>query len=288
MGHAPDQFIARLLSFAQDTSNVLALIMTGSRARRGDWADRWSDYDIEIVCNDPGELETDDAWIYGLGDVWVYMSLRQDEGYATRLVFYEGGIKIDFTLADRRRIAKMVSDGLDGLFQRGYEVLLDKHSLTGELPAATGQPPAKSELTERDFVAAVEEFWFEAAHLPKYLARRELWVVKFRDWTMKEQLLKLLEWNAILASDVDVDVWHIGTDMKSWVDDQTWQELQAVFARFDVEDSWRGLFATARLFQRLQEEVAGRGGFGVPEGVRGLAEYVMAQGQISKGSDTED
>ena len=275
MGRAPDPIITRLLSFGRDSSNVQALVMTGSRARRDDSVDQWSDYDIELICNDPRALETDDAWIHELGEVWVYLCLRQDRGYATRLVFYEGGVKIDFTLADRQRISQMASEGLDALFQRGYDVLLDKHSITRDLPTATGRPPRRSRPAEADFVAAVEEFWFEAAHIPKYLARREPWVVKFRDWTMKEQLLKLLEWNAILKGEGAADVWQIGSQMQSWVEDRTWQELRGVFARFDEDDSRRSLLATVELFQRLQQEVAAKGGFRIPAGVRRVREYVL-------------
>ena len=258
---------------------MLALVMTGSRARRDDSVDEWSDYDIEIICDDPRELERSNAWIHELGDVWVFLPLSEGQRYATRLVFYEGGIKIDFTLADRQRILEMVSGGLDELFQRGYEVLLDKQSITRDLPAASGQSPDKRSPTQAEFVAAVEEFWFEAAHIPKYLARREPWVIKFRDWTMKGQLLKLLEWNAILASDGAADVWHIGSHMQSWVDERTWQELRNVFGSFDLDDSRRSLIATVELVQRLQQEIADRGGFRIPEGVRRVREYVLAHAQ---------
>ena len=35
---------------------------------------------------------------------------------------------------------------------------------------------------------------------PPYLARGELWVVKFRDGTMKRMLLRLVEWDALAPS----------------------------------------------------------------------------------------
>ena len=39
-----------------------------------------------------------------------------------------------------------------------------------------------------------------SAHIPPYLARGELWVVKFRDGTMKRMLLRLVEWDALAPS----------------------------------------------------------------------------------------
>ena len=62
----------------------------------------------------------------------------------------------------------------------------------------------------------MEEFWFEAWHIPKYLKRNDLWVVKFRDWTMKQLLLRMLEWHAIATNGPALDISHIGVHMKDW------------------------------------------------------------------------
>lgn len=38
-------------------------------------------------------------------------------------------------------------------------------------------------------------------------------VVKFRDWTMKTDLLKMIEWHARATQGDQLDVWYIGTKM---------------------------------------------------------------------------
>jgi aminoglycoside 6-adenylyltransferase len=82
---------------------------------------------------------------------------------------------------------------------------------------------------------------------------------------MKGLLLQMLEWHAV--SSRPVDVWHIGTRMKQWVDQPTWDELQQVFGRFDALDSIRAFEATVALYSRLATEVARSAGLEYPRSV---------------------
>jgi aminoglycoside 6-adenylyltransferase len=159
----------------------------------------------------------------------------------------------------------MIKRGLDGNYSRGYRVLVDKTGLTKDLSPSASRHISQPLPTASEFHGAVNEFWFEAAHLPKYLLRDELWIVKFRDWTTKEALLKMLEWKVLLESDGATDIWYIGSHLREWIDSDTWTELQGVYSRFDRVDSWRGLIASMRLFRRISKEVAERAGFDYPQ-----------------------
>lgn len=257
-----ESILASLLEWARAKSNVLALIETGSTSRGDGRRDEFSDLDIEVIARDPQRLLADDSWFRALGDVWVV--LRFDElRHPTRLVIYDGGAKVDYTVAGADRLTEM-RERLDALYERGYRVLLDKEGLAKVLPPPTGAFPKHPAPTQQQFDAVVQEFWFEATHMPRYLARDALWVVKFRDWTMKQDLLTMLEWRATARSGHPVDIWYIGTRMKSWVDAPTWQQVHEVFGRFDRADSWRALLATADLFARASSETAERCGLTYP------------------------
>ena len=130
----------------------------------------------------------------------------------------------------------------------------------------------------------MSEFWFEAAHMPTYLVRGELWVVKFRDWTMKEMLLRMLEWHSLATRGPETDTWYIGTKLRRWVDTETWAEVQWVFSRFDRADAWRGLVAMMALFTRLTHETAAALGLDYPaESEQAVTTYVLDfEGQIAR------
>jgi aminoglycoside 6-adenylyltransferase len=272
------EILATLLRWAERDSNIRAVIQTGSTSRPAGSADRFSDLDIELICNDPAPLISDDDWIHNLALVWVALYLDNGPGeYETRLVFFEGARKVDFTLADIKHLQSMLDSGhLNDLYDRGYQVLMDKDGLTGGLSAPTGHSPHKSLPSELEFTATVTEFWFEAAHMPTYLTRDDLWVVKLRDGTIKDMLLCMLEWHALYSRGSRTDVWYRGTKLKRWIDPETWDELHDVFGKFDAADSYRSLLATMRLFTRLTHEIASMAGFAIPESESHIQAYVLS------------
>ncbi len=95
------ELIERLMAWAEAEDNIRALIQTGSIARQDGSADRLSDRDIEIIAGDREPLLADDAWFHDIGPVMVALRLENGDFFDTRLVFFEGGRKIDFTVADR-------------------------------------------------------------------------------------------------------------------------------------------------------------------------------------------
>ncbi|MBA3275428.1 MAG: aminoglycoside 6-adenylyltransferase [Chloroflexia bacterium] len=271
------ELIERLMAWARADENIRALVQTGSAARQDGSADRFSDRDIEVIARDREPLLASDAWFHAIGPVMVALRLENGDFFDTRLVFYEGGRKIDFTVADRSRLDAMIgANRLDDLYARGYRVLLDKDGLAARLPASTGSAPRRALPAQDEFAATVTEFWFEVAHMPTYLVRDEGWVVKFRDWTMKEMLLRMLEWHALATGGPETDTWHIGTKLRRWVDVETWDEVHEVFSRFDRADTWRGLVATIGLFTRLTRETAAALGFAYPiQAEQSVTAYVL-------------
>jgi aminoglycoside 6-adenylyltransferase len=127
-------------------------------------------------------LADDDSWIQQLGKVMVTLPLandsRGDRGWPSRLVVFDQGRKVDFTLASWQRIDDMNRDGLDELYDRGYVVHLDKTERLSQLPAPSGASQPKRPPTQTEFTSVESEYWFEATQVAVYLARRDLWVVK--------------------------------------------------------------------------------------------------------------
>ena len=262
------------IAWAHSRTDVDALILTGSFARDDGSVDIHSDLDLEIIAPAPAALADNDGWLRDIGPLLTVLRLGEGQAWPTRLAIYADGVKIDFTLAGPARLQAMRKDGLDPLYQRGYRVLLDKTGAAQGLPAPQGQIAAPALPTAEAFRERVEEFWFEAFHIPKYLARGELFVVKFRDWTMKELLLEMLEWHAHSRPGAAADSWHIGTRLQHWAEPEHWQALHQAFGRFDAADAERAFHATLRLYSQVAREVAARLGFDEPEaveaGIRGL------------------
>lgn len=257
-----DDLLDRIVRWGTADGRVRALVLTGSRARAD--ADALSDYDVAVFATDPTALASADRWYADLGPMLVCLPLSDDTGNPTRLVIYDGGQKVDFSLLPVAELAALAAaDPLPDPYDRGYRVLLDKDGLAGNLPPAPGPAPAMPP-TPAAFIATVEEFWFEVWHVAKYLARGDLWHAKFRDWTTKEMLLRMVEWHAVACLGA-TDVHYLGLGMAGWADPDAWRRLHHTFGHFDAADARAALLATAALFGDLARAVAPTIGASYPQ-----------------------
>jgi aminoglycoside 6-adenylyltransferase len=259
----PEALLASMLAWARSDPRVTAVIQTGSRSR-GERVDAWSDLDIEIISPAWRELGADFSWVEQFGSPLLRVSFDEDDDYdgdrdcPSQLVVYAGGRKVDFTVAGDQRIATMTAAGLDVIYARGYAVRYDRNGITTRLPAPRGGLLQPALPTRAEFNAVRDEFWFEATQIPIYIARGDLWVVKYRDNTMKGYLLKALEWLAQTEPGEPVDTWYIGLHMREWLPEATWQRLGDIYGGFSPEESLRALHATAALFRDVTAIVARR------------------------------
>lgn len=283
MSEEPDGILQRILDRIDERPEIVGVVMTGSRARSDGTVDDYSDHDLELFVVDPMDFDTDE-WVREIGKVWVSLPLTSDEGYPVRLVFYEGGEKVDFQIRPASEFRARAAVGtLDQIayaradvWARGYRVLRDRDGIGSSLPRVPAPAPSRPRPTESEYLAANTEFWFEAAHIPRYLMREELWIVQSRGWTMKKMLLQMLEWHAVATAKEDTDVWYDGTKMKQWVTADQWATLQRVFGHFDRADGWRALLATTDLFRDTSREVALRYDFRYPlEEDEHISAYVL-------------
>lgn len=255
-----EEILSKICSWAQGESAIRAAILIGSRAiERG--GDELSDYDISLFTN-PQELDIqDDSWLSFIGKHWVCVHEKlpwKDKIIPTRLVIFEGGVKVDFAFYPLETLVELSqSNILPDDYDAGYQVLLDKDSLTKEIP----QPSLKAFQCKKpsriEFERVILEFWFEAYHVAKYLKRGDLWIAKFRDWGMKDPfLLTMICWNRAAKHAWEFKTHSQGKAMQSWVSEVIWKELHGCFSHFDAEDAWKSLEKMTSLFRRLALETA--------------------------------
>ncbi|MFR9675581.1 aminoglycoside 6-adenylyltransferase [Streptomyces sp. TR02-1] len=266
----PEELLAAILEWAARDPRVTGVVRTGSRAR-GRRVDRYSDLDLELIGPRWRELSADSSWFHGFGDVMVALPFDSDgtpgadPPWPTRLVVYRGGRKVDFTVAGEERIARMLSDGLDPLYDHGFVVHYDTSGLTARLPAPRMTPPHHDAPEPGDYQRAVTEFWFEATQVPVYVARDDLWVAQSRLNTMREMLLRMLEWYTRTDPEGPADTWHSGHRVKEWLSAEHWDQVARTFPRLDAEDVRAAHGASTNLFEATSRVVAQRLGFASPE-----------------------
>lgn len=259
------QFEERIAAWAKTQSNIRAILVVGSRARRDHPADEWADLDLQIFATDFGAYLSGTGWLAELGTVWVCIPFQLAGSEPERLVLFDGGYKVDLHFFPLSELQRMVqAQTLDDVYQRGYYTLLDQDGLAAQLPLPSCAPSPLTQPPEDVFSLNVNMFWFGALGNAKTIRRRDLWSVKGGDWRLKGHLLEMMEWHAQAMHGWAYDTWHGGKYLLEWTDPQSRRSLYDVFGHLDSRDSWRALFATMDLFRRLAREVAQRLGYAYP------------------------
>jgi aminoglycoside 6-adenylyltransferase len=271
-----NDLLSNVIQWAKEEERVRALVLVGSRAQ-SQGTDDLADFDIRIFTQNYEPYIHDDQWLSRFGKVWLSIPEQYDEAdevVPTRLVIYEDGIKVDFALYTMALLPKMRWIG-------GYRVLLDKEDVSAQiknvLPDETRVP------NEEEFVSVCKEFWFEAYHVAKYLKRNELWLVKFRDWSAKTFLLRMIEWNEQGRHNWNYQTYWMGTKMHEWMSPEIWENLHHTFAHFDRNDSWEALLKTIELFRTVALQIAPRMNFAYPKDVdENITGFIL---QLQKSTD---
>ena len=266
----------QIIAWAEACSSIRAAIIGGSTERRDNPGDEWADLDIEFFTTDPGEFVNDTNWLECFGTPWTHLQLQEND----RPVFvalYNGSEKVDFHFYNLKDLHTLVDNQyLFNSYIRGYRVVIDKDNIAKKLPPALSSPET-ARPPEEEFTFQINSFWYGALYVAKQIRRRNLWVVKFRDWTIKQSLLKVLEWHAQSIHQWNYDTWYDGHFMSQWLDTSTWQELQSTFGEFAPGSSWQALISTMDLFHRTARETALSLGDGYPQDLdHKVTEYVKS------------
>ncbi len=255
-----DTVISHLIEWSGQRLDVRAAILTSSRAGSVAPVDLLSDYDVIFAVEDVHPYFDSRKWLEDFGSVLVLWRdpIRLEYGlerfaYITQ---YESGLKIDFTLMAKGILAQVAKKAtLPDELDVGYQVLLDKDGLTAGLKPPTHRAHIPAPPTEPEYLYQIETFFHELTYVAKYLCRDELMPARaIFEEAKVDHLRRLLEWRIEIECGWTFKPGVYGRFLKSKLDNETWQELEATCAGPGIEESWNALFAAARLFRRIAIE----------------------------------
>jgi predicted nucleotidyltransferase len=120
---AVDTLLQNLTSWAAALPEIRAVALVGSRARGTARPD--SDLDVVILSERPNQLIDDTAWTRNFGH--VTREIRENWGQLTSIrVFYEGGLEVEFGVADTRWA---MDQGGVAVLRQGFRTMVDRDGL---------------------------------------------------------------------------------------------------------------------------------------------------------------
>jgi len=276
----PEQRLERIAAWAADEASISGVIVVGSRARTATPADAYSDTDVVLVCDDSEPYIADDTWVAAFGNpVLTFVEPTALRVRYERRVLYDDGGDVDLVpITFENAASALASSSAGDLVGRGIRVLVDK---TGELAkllesrrdeaGALPWPPVATEVAN-----LVGDFWYHVLWTARKLRRGELWIAhECLNSNQLHILRRFTEWEALAASDGQVDVWFRGRYLERWARPDTVKRLRDATARYDAADVRRALMAGADLFAELAPPIVAAAGAPYPvEAERRVRELV--------------
>jgi aminoglycoside 6-adenylyltransferase len=261
----------RILEWAQNQPEILAVLVVGSRARSDPPPDEWSDLDLILFVQEPLHYANDRSWFKRLGETWLAHQGLTGRGDTEWQLIFPGGLKVDFVfsgipadLGKTPGAARLAaSSPYAFVYQRGVRTLFERYtSPKGSLQALTTrdavQPPAEAE-----FQSFFQRLFLSAVRVAKNLSRGETWIAFQQcNCSLKEDLLSLIE---LHAQDRGTDLWHDGRYLLDWAEPAVVANLPETFSAYDMRGIRQALFASLDLARLLGQEIANHRKFTYPE-----------------------
>ena len=177
-----ETILEKLVSFANESELIHAMILFGSRAREKNVADKYSDYDIIFLVKDVNYFLNTDLWLNQIDKYYISFQEPTAANGQERRVFFSDAMDMDFLFYDFKDSESLASDStIQSFFSRGYMMLVDKIDFKGAIERnkpSEQTKEIKTVFTEKEFINLANTFWFHTIWSVKKILRGETWSAK--------------------------------------------------------------------------------------------------------------
>ena len=263
-----EKVLSHFKKWARNNELVRAAVLTSSRAKPEAELDFLSDYDIELYVSDISEFKKNDQWLDDFGSIMARWPFKprstgfKDGNWITRLILFKDGLRIDFQITDQLEIE---ADAYDN----GYQILIDKDRITENLTEATFSEFIIKKPEQDEYETLVNEFWWNAYYVPKYLWREQLPFAKYMlDCTLRYSYLhQIIDWYIGMENNWSVETGALGKKFREYLDDELWLEWEKTYTGADLEENWEAFFKMTSFFRKLAKNIGENLDYNYPEEV---------------------
>lgn len=253
-----EEMFERFIAWANLNQNIRLALVWGSRTRKINPADEWSNLDLVIVTNNPDEILLSNDWLGNIGIPKITYLENTLGNSKERRVLFDNGLDIDFPVFSCQRFKEILnSPEILAILNRGMRILFDKDNLIADLKVSNQYIPSQSLPNQEEFTNLINAFWYHSVWAAKKLRRGELLQAKWAcDVWIKHLLIELIKWQTYCKKGQNYDTWHGYRFFERWVDPTILTKMQNVYAHYEKEDIWDALFSTMNLFREISKETA--------------------------------
>lgn len=270
----PDEMRKLILDFARQEEDIRLVGMEGSRVNRNIPKDEFQDYDITYFVKELRKFTEDDGWLSAFGPVLMMQKPEDmelfpavEEGYSY-LVLFEDYNKIDFTFLETDKLESYLAQ------DKLRTILLDKDGRHPEPVLPTDEEYWIRKPGPRSFDDCCNEFWNLTPYVMKGLCRREILFAVDHLGLLRDELLRMLSWQAGLEYGFSFSVGKNYKFIRKYLSDAAWKGLLATYRNDSYENMWEALLGCHTLFRDAAGKCAEGFGYPYPDYDRKVSGYV--------------
>ncbi|QTN01353.1 aminoglycoside adenylyltransferase [Sediminibacillus dalangtanensis] len=271
-----DDLIKRFVLYAEESENIRAAFIVGSRARTEMPADEWADLDLVIFSKDTAPFLKDTEWLSHMGRPVITFLERTAVGDSTeRRVLFEGGLDVDFALFPVASLSGMEKNTeVLHVLAKGVKVVIDKDDITRSIIQKAKAPLSNNQgMATMDIENLIHDFWYHAYLAAKKFRRGELLDGKsICDGYMKDCLILMLKKQVKARKGADIQIWHGYRFFEKWTEPAVSEEFKKLYAHYEQEEMWEALKNTMDFFRTISTDVCRQFDIAYPEEA---ADYAM-------------
>ncbi|VTQ02823.1 aminoglycoside 6-adenylyltransferase [Sphingobacterium daejeonense] len=262
-----NQKLQAIKNWIHDNEDIRAALITSSLVNPLAPVDDFSDLDIELVFQETEYYLENKEWINQFGKVLNYYEESSEafQGkHAMKMVQYIDGVKVDFKIYSVNQFkSEAANEKLPEDWDIGYSIIADKDQITKHLQPPTHQISIIKKPSFEEFQEVVKDFWWDVTYLPKCLARKDLFYLKFmiEKIIRVEYLIPMIEWYIASNNNWQITTNKYGRLFQKYLTTDEWKKLEETFAGSKIEENWIACEKILDVFDEMAKEVANRLGF---------------------------
>lgn len=264
------QIMDMILSWAERTPNIRAVVLSGSHASHLLEVDPLATYHFQLVVADLNTLIWQDDWLETFGESLTTLQHIRHHSVTgavacTQQVLYSDGIEIQFQIYPVSEWEyQMAIEPSTSIIPLLYQIILDKdHLIENSIVTSDQQSVPLRKPIHQEYELVQHEFWWYSIQAGKSLWRNQLHVAKYQiDHILRMNYLeKMLDWYACSLQDWDLMYHHDRAEYRQHLDPELAQALATTYAGISIEENWNSLLQITKLFRSLAIEVAESTGY---------------------------
>lgn len=230
-----DEMLSQILEFANSTSDIRAVLMNGSRVNPNVKPDRFQDYDIVCITENPQKYMENQSWIETLGETLI---IQQNDlsidgiAHSIFLMQFADGNRIDLKFFPIEKIHLREKDTLE-------KVLLDKDKIIEVLPQPSDrgyytEKPSKEMLLDR-----INNILWCSGNIVKGICREEFnYAKRMQEQIIRADLNTLMRWYIADKHDWKINTGVFGKWMQEHLSEDEWSLYLKTCAGGSYDEMW--------------------------------------------------